>query len=100
MSRSNKQRDAAYASGKELIDRLRALDARCMEQVVDRSCWLFMERWLLPNGVGLMVIYNHQYREVFSQVAPFTGEWADTDAELARIAVLTPASVKTPEKGS
>lgn len=78
----------AYASGKELTDRIIALEGRCMEQLVDKSCALFMERWLLPNGVGLMVIYSPMYREVFVEVAPKNGTWEATDAALAAAAKL------------
>jgi hypothetical protein len=85
---TSKKMHEAYASGKEMTDRIVKLGGRCMEQLVDKQCALFMERWLLPNGVGLMVIYSPMYREVFIEAAPKIGTWDATDAALAAAAAI------------
>ncbi len=84
---TKKQMTEAYASGKELLDRLPE-GSRCMEQVIDRSCALFFERWLLPNGVGVVVMYAPTYRELFVECAPRTNSWEATEAAIAAAAAL------------
>jgi hypothetical protein len=73
---------AAMASGKEITDRIIARGGRCMEQVIDREFAIYAERWLLPNGVGLIAYYGPDYREVFVEAAPHTNSWAATEAAL------------------
>lgn len=75
-------RQKAYASGKEITSRIIALGGRCQEQVIDDEFHIFFERWLFPNGVGVVALYGPDYREAFVQVAPKTNSWTDTDAAL------------------
>jgi hypothetical protein len=56
---------AATVAGKPLIDAIHDRGARSMEQVIDRRFGLIFERWLLPNGTGLVSLLAPEYREVF-----------------------------------
>lgn len=76
---------AAQTYGHELTERIIALGGRCMEQVIDREHAIYAERWLFPNGVGVIAYYSPKYREVFIQSTREIS-WTATDAALAKAA--------------
>lgn len=78
----------AHANGKRFTDRVVAVGGRCMEQVIDRTYVLYFERWLLPNGVAVVVMYGEQYGEIFIQAAPFRNDWDATEGALNDAAAL------------
>jgi len=81
-------RREAYSQGKRLSDMLRVHEARCMEQVIDQEHDLFFERWLLPNGVGVVLMYSPSYGEIFIQGAPKTNSWEATETALKAASFL------------
>lgn len=85
---------AAWSNGRPLIERIIARGGRCMEQVRDGESPLYFERWLLPNGVSVVIEYNETYREMFIEAAPRNGTWEALDAALDR-AALPPTCTHT-----
>lgn len=73
---------AAWANGRPMIERVIERGGRCKEQVRDRESALYFERWLLPNGVSVVIEYNETYREMFIEAAPHTGDWDSLEAAL------------------
>ncbi len=71
-----------------IIAKLRELEARCMEQTLD-AAGIVWERWLLPNGVSVVVMGTPHWRDCFMPTAPFTADWAPTLAGLAELAGRT-----------
>jgi hypothetical protein len=78
----SKKRLEAYASGKQLTDRIAKLGGRCMEQVIDKQCDLFFERWMFPNGVSVVAMYSPDFREVFIEATSGRNSWEATDLAL------------------
>lgn len=88
-SHANPKHRRAQASGRELTDRIRNLGGRCMEQIIDDDFAIYCERWILPNGVGVIAYYSQDYREVFIAATPDENTWAATEAVLAKAAGST-----------
>lgn len=72
----------AMQFGQELVGEIIQRGGRCMEQVIDREYALYFERWLLPNGVSVVAVYNDSYREVFIEATPRQNSWDATRAAL------------------
>jgi len=84
MSKQTKALAEAIAGIKPAVEALRALDARCMEQVLDR-CGIVCERWILPSGKSAIVYGTPHWRDVFVPVSP-AHEWQATIDALTKFA--------------
>lgn len=72
-----------------IVEKVMKHGARCMEQLTDKQFGLVMERWLLSNGVSVLVYGGPTYRELFIEAAPFTNSWDALDAALLAAASRT-----------
>lgn len=74
-NRSKKKIREAQERLQPLIDQLRELGARCMEQTIDPEFGMICERWLLPNGKSVVVYGSPDWRDLYLQASPFTNDW-------------------------
>jgi hypothetical protein len=84
MAKPTKALAEAIAGIKPAVDALCELEARCMEQVLDR-CGIVCERWILPNGKSAIVYGTPHWRDVFVPVSP-SDQWQSTVDALKKFA--------------
>lgn len=72
----------AYEYARPLIDTMLAREARRMERLTDKQFGIVAERWLLPNGVSVMIYASRTYREMFIEATPGVNSWDATWAAL------------------
>lgn len=64
-----KQVQAAIDGIQPAIEKLRQLEARCMEQVIDNA-GIVIERWVLPTSGRSVIVYGTpHWRDVFVPVS-------------------------------
>lgn len=85
---TTKNHQLAQARGHHFVERIINVGGHCMEQVIDRKSAVYFERWLLPNGVSVVVMYGPIYGELFIESAPFQSSWTALEQALAAAAAL------------
>src|SRR5688572_32974733 len=74
-------------------DMLRAeLQAHCIDQDIARETGVVIERWMMPNGIIVLVFGRPDMVEVFVPAVPFSAKWDDTLARVRELAQLTPGA--------